>query len=140
VIQIKVSEHERPVSADGPHDPEATRAIASGIDDAFRLLNYATMSVYGLAFPSDVYSVLGDLSAGTYKLPQALHQMTQFIKGRIADGQVRESPHYGKHGGNAGAAYAEMAAALRDASAAATELGQLLGYAQSAISGLESTR
>jgi len=140
VIQIKVSEHDQPVSTDGPHDPEATRAIAAGIDSAFRLLNYATMSHNGLAFPSDVYSVLGELSAAVNKLPQALHQMTQFINTQVTEGHARENPHYGSHSGNTRAAYAQMAAASRDACARADDLAWLLGKAQTAISGLESTR
>jgi hypothetical protein len=98
------------------------------------------MSAYGLAYPSDVYSVLGELSAAVSKLPQALHQMTQFINTQVADGLARENPGYGRHGGNAEATYAEMATASRVACDVASELGRLLGRAQSAISGLESTR
>jgi hypothetical protein len=140
VIEIRASQQDKPVTTDGPHDPDNTRAIAAGIDSAVRLLNYATMSRGGLVFPSDVYSVLGELSAAAGKLPQALHQMSQWIGAQVTDGAARENPHYGKHDGDARAAHAELAAALREAAATATDLAQLLGKGQSAISGLESTR
>jgi len=139
VIEIKAHEQDSRIRPDGPHSSDGTRAIAAGIDSAFRLLNYATMNPAGLTYPSDVYSVLGELSAAVSKLPQALHQMSAFINAQVADGTARENPGYGKHGGNAEAAYAELAAAVRDSSVTATELGRLLGKAQSAISGLEAT-
>ncbi|WP_433474946.1 hypothetical protein ACQPZP_40765 [Spirillospora sp. CA-142024] len=138
MIEIRAAEHDRPVTADGPHDPEGTRAVAAGIDATFRLLNYATMSPNGLAYPSDVYSVLGELSAAAAKLPQALAQMAQFITDQVTSGQAREHPSYGRYGGDADAAARALASVTREASTAAAGLGRLLGEAQSTVRGLEA--
>lgn len=138
MIEIRADEHDRPITADGPHNNERTRAVASGIDTAFRLLNYATWSQNGLTYPSDVYSVLGELSAGVHKLPQALRQMAEFINGQVTSGQAREHPSYGPYGGDAEAAARALASVTREASAAATRLGRLLGEAQSTVRGLEA--
>lgn len=141
MIEIRVDEDDdRPVTPDGPHDRERTRAVAEGIDAACRLLNYATSpEKHGLAYASDVYSVLGSLSAAVNKLPQALNQMIQFINVQVVEGTVRENPHYGKHNGDAEAAYAAMLGALRNAVGAAGDLERWLCEGRSAISGLEST-
>jgi hypothetical protein len=140
MIEIRVDQDDRPITPDGPHSPDRTRAVAEAIDAAFRLLNYATMSPRGLGYPADVYSVLGELAAAVNKLPQALRQMGQFIGDQVAHGRARENAEYGKHGGDAEAAHGEMAAVVRDASAMATELGRLLDKGQSAVRGLEGTR
>jgi hypothetical protein len=137
VIEIRVDEHDPPITPDGPHSPDRTRAVAEAIDAAFRLLNYATMSPSGLRYPADVYSILGELAAATDKFPQALRQLTEFIGEQVADGRVTENPSYGTHGGNAEAAHAEMAAATREASAVVADLAGLLRIAQSAVRGLE---
>jgi hypothetical protein len=139
MIEIRATGDRRPVMADGPHDPDSTRAIAAGIDSAARLLNYATMSPAGLRYPSDVYSVLGELAAAMGKLPQALGQMAQFISAEVYEGRARENAAYGDHGGDARAAHAALAAAVREASSTATALGRLLDRAQAAVRGLEST-
>jgi hypothetical protein len=141
MIQIKTSANARPLTPDGPHDSEGTRAIATGIDAAFRLLNYATSpEKNGLVYPSDVYSVLGELTTAIGKLPQALQQMSQFIGAQVADGAARENPHYGRHGGDAEAAHGELAATVRQASGLATDLARLLGKAQSATAGLDAVK
>lgn len=139
MIEIRISEHDRAITPDGPHNPDGTRAIAAGIDAAFRLLNYATSpEKNGLTYPSDVYSVLGELTAAIGKLPQALQQMSQFIGKQVDDGAVRENPHYGKRSGDAEAAHGELAAAVRQACVVATDLAWLLSKAQSAVAGLEA--
>ncbi|MFI0374237.1 hypothetical protein ACH35V_40810 [Actinomadura sp. 1N219] len=138
MIEIRADEHDRPVTADGPHNNERTRAVAAGIDAAFRLLNYATMSTNGLTYPSDVYSVLGELSAAVSKLPQALRQMAEFIDGQVTSGQAREHPDYGRYGGDADAASRALTSVTREASAAATNLDRLLSKAQSTVRGLEA--
>lgn len=140
MIEIRTDVDAEPAHPDGPHDPDQTLAIASGIDQAFRLLNYATMSRYGLRFPSDVYRVLGELSGAVSKLPQALHQMSQFINAEIAEGRASENAEYGNHDGDAQAAYAAFAAAVREGSTLATDLGRVLDRAQATVRGLESTR
>lgn len=144
MIEIRVEEGAAPVRPDGPHDHESTRAVAAGIDEAFRLLNYATMpgrgGYPGLRFPSDVYSVLGELSAAFGKFPQALDQMRQFIAAEVSEGWARENPHFGPHGGDAEAAHVALAASLTEASAYAQALAQALGTGQSAVRGMESTR
>jgi hypothetical protein len=140
VIEIRTDADAEPAHPDGPHDHEQTRAIASGIDDAVRLLNYATMSRYGLRYPSDVYSVLGELSGAISKLPQALRQMSQFIGAEVAEGRARENADYGRHGGDAQAAAGALAAAVREGSVLATDLSRVLDRAQAVVRGLESTR
>lgn len=140
MIEIKIEEDDKPLSPDGVHSREGTRAIASGIDEACRLLNYATMSSQGLTYPSDVYSVLGALAAAMGKTPQALRQMDAWMKDQVATGQARENAHYGAHGGDAQHAYEAMSGALRYASGLAAELGNALASAQAALSGMESTR
>ncbi|MGP4030239.1 hypothetical protein [Actinomadura sp. 3N407] len=138
MIEIRAAGHDRPITVDGPHDPEGTRAVAAGIDAAFRLLNYATWSQNGLAYPSDVYSVLGELSAAVHKLPQALRQMNEFIDGQVTSGQAREHPSYGRYGGDADAAARALHSVTREASTAAAGLGRLLAEAQSTVRGLEA--
>ena len=134
---IRTAEHDLAITPDGPHSPDRTRAVAEVIDAAFRLLTYATMSPSGLGWPADVYSVLGQLAAAIDKLPQALRQMTEFIGEQVADGRAIENPSYGRHGGNAEAAHAELAAATREAFLAVADLAGLLRIAQSAVRGLE---
>lgn len=138
MIEIRTDADAEPAHPDGPQDSEQTRAIASGIDDAFRLLNYATMS--GLSYPSDVYSVLGQLSGGIAKLPQALEQMRAWIAREIAEGNARENPRYGEHGGDADAAHAALDKAVREATVHAMALGRALQAGQTAMRGMESTR
>lgn len=139
MIEIRTDENAEPAHPDGPQNPEQTRAIASGIDDAFRLLNYATMGA-GLRYPSDVYSVLGQLSGGIAKLPQALEQMRAWIAREIAEGNARENAHYGEHGGDANAAHAALDKAVREATVHAMALGRALQDGQAAMRGMESTR
>lgn len=139
MIEIRTDVDAEPAHPDGPQDHEQTRAIASGIDDAFRLLNYATMGA-GLRYPSDVYSVLGQLSGGIAKLPQALEQMRAFIAREIAEGNARENAHYGEHGGDADAAHAALDEAVREATRHALALGRALQAGQAAMRGMESTR
>lgn len=140
MLEIRTDENARPANPDGPHDHQQTRAIADGIHDAFRLLNYATMHPQGLQSPSDVYSVLGTLASAVSLLPQSLHQMSQWIGQEVAQGAARENPSYGPHCGNAEAAYAALAAVVREASGTATDLGRLLDKAQAQTRGLESAR
>ncbi|WUI00019.1 hypothetical protein OHR68_42150 [Spirillospora sp. NBC_00431] len=47
------------------------------------------MSTNGLTYPSDVYSVLGELSAAASKLPQALRQLAEFIDGQVTGGRAQ---------------------------------------------------
>jgi hypothetical protein len=145
MIEIRVTDPQdydlpdRPITADGPHSSPGTLAIAAGIDEAFRILNYATSAdKHGLVYPGDVYSVLGELSAALAKLPQALLQMSTFLGDQIARGEVRENPHYGSHRGDGKAAVADLGNVLNGARRLATELSQRLSVAQSTISGMEA--
>lgn len=141
MIEIRTDADAEPAHPDGPHDPDQTRAIASGIDEAFRLLNYATMPGNdGLTYPSDVYSVLGELASGVAKLPQALQQMHAFVAAEVSKGRARENTHYGRYQGDATAAATALLGAVAQASTAATQLQSLLDEAQSTVRGLESTR
>jgi hypothetical protein len=141
VIEITVDDDDdRPVTPDGPHSPERTRAVGEAISEAFRILNYATMpEKHGLAYPGDVYSVLGALSAAMSKLPQALDQMTWFIRKQVSGGKAVENARYGKHNGDTEAAYATMLHALRAATSSAGDLERWLGEGRTALNGMEST-
>ena len=129
----------KPVDTNGPHSSDGTRAIAAGIDEAMRMLNYATMPGNdGLVYPSTVYSVYGELAAALSKLPQALGQMERWIGERAAAGEIRENPDYGQHGGDLQAAHAALVAATAEARTRAGLLSEALGRARSAVSGLET--
>lgn len=128
------------VSVNGPHSSDGTRAIAAGIDEAARMLNYATMPGNGgIVYPSTVYSVYGELMAALDKLPQALNQMATWVIEQADAGAIQENPGYGKHGGDTEAAVTELVAGTGTACAKVHELVMALGRARSAASGLEST-
>ena len=139
MIEIRTDEHSKPLTPDGPHDHEGTRAIADGIDEAFRLLNYATMR-NGLAYPSDVYSMCGALSSALASFPQALQQITDWMKTEVAQGFAIENPSYGHHDGDSAAAYEDLADSLSAAAQVAHSLSRHLNQAQSAVAGMESAR
>lgn len=141
MIEIVTEPGAKPASPDGPHDHELTRVIAAGIDEAARLLNYATMpGNNGLRYPSDVASVLGDLSAAASKLPQAMQQMRQWLADEVAAGHARDSTHYGRYSGNTAAAIAAFCRTMDVAEEAAATLQGLLADGQSTASAMESTR
>lgn len=128
------------VTATGPHSPEGTRAIAAGIDQAMRMLTYATRpGSDGIVHPNTVYDVYGDLIAAIDKLPQALRQMEEWTREQAVALAIRENPEHGKHGGNVHAAHSALHAATRAAITQAAELARVLKHAQRATSGLEST-
>jgi hypothetical protein len=140
VIEIRADEDMEPAHPDGPQSSEQTRAIASGIDEALRLLNYATMNGRnGIEYPSTVYSVLGVLAGAVGKLPQALDQMLYYIAEEVSGGRATENAYYGEHGGDALAALSELKAALTDAVGHAEALARSLGRGQSSMRGMEST-
>ncbi|MFC4910916.1 hypothetical protein [Actinomadura gamaensis] len=139
MIEIRTDADARPARLDGGHHPAQTIAIADGIAEAVRLLNYATdPGKHGLRYPAEVYSVLGSLTSALGMLPQALTQISQFIGHGVADRRITENPHYGSHGGDAHAAHTEMHDAI---TAAIGRLGTALTSLQtahSALSGLEA--
>ncbi|RSM93776.1 hypothetical protein DMB42_52100 [Nonomuraea sp. WAC 01424] len=139
MIEIRTEDDGKPVTVNGPHSSEGTRAIAAGIDAAVRMLNYATMPGNdGIVYPATVYSVYGELIAALDKLPQALQQMERWVGEQVSEGAVRENPDYGKHAGDAEAAHATLAGATLAACAQAAKLSEALGRARSAAGGLES--
>ncbi|MEU4235530.1 hypothetical protein AB0F17_65665 [Nonomuraea sp. NPDC026600] len=139
MIEIRTNDDDKPVTVNGPHSSEGTRAIAAGIDAAVRMLNYATMPGNGgIVYPATVYSVYGELIAALDKLPQALNQMATWVIEKADAGAIREHPDYGKHAGDTTAAVDELVAATGTACAKAHELVTVLGRAQSAAGGLES--
>ncbi len=126
MIEIRAEEGAPVARTDGGHDPEQTRAIADGIREAVRLLNYATMEAGGVRYPSVVYDVLGALAAAAGAMPQALMQMSAWVAGQVQEGTVREV------GGDAAASAYALAGITQEAAAAAARLQRLLDQAQSA--------
>jgi hypothetical protein len=140
VIEIRIDEFAEPAHPDGPQNHEQTRVIASGIHEAFRLLNYATMHSNGLRYPSDVYSVLGTLSSAVALLPQALEQMRRWVAAEVAGGHARENAHYGPCNGDAERAAAALTSTMQEATRAASRLASLLAEGRASMRGMESTR
>ncbi|MFE1777176.1 hypothetical protein [Streptomyces sp. NPDC059008] len=64
---------------------------ASAAAEAVRHLNHATLGPGrdGWQYPSDAYSVVGDLVALAQRLPQALDQIAQFVTQLEAQGHLR---------------------------------------------------
>jgi len=124
------------LNVDGPHSPEYTREVAAACSQAVRVLNHATKPG-GLAHPVDVYEVLGSLAGGAANLPQALNQMARWTRSEAEQGRAAENAAYGSHGGDTGAAVADMAEHLRQAADAADALYEHLHAAREALAGME---
>jgi hypothetical protein len=80
--------HHLETAADGPHDPEATIAVAWLTAETIRYLNHATSSDEGVRFASTLYSVAGALSLAAGRIPQLARQMHAWLKassGRLAN-------------------------------------------------------
>ena len=141
MIEIRTGPDAPAAHTDGGHHPEQTRAIAHGIREAARLLNYATSpESSGLGYPSDVYDVLGTLSSAVALLPQALGQMSEWIRTEVDAGHAQENADYGRYGGDADAAARALASVTTEARAAAEHLQRLLSEGQSTMRGMESIR
>jgi hypothetical protein len=75
---------------DGPHSDQDTAAVASLAAEAVRYLNYATgtHAATGLTWPATAYAVLGSLTALVSRLPQLLSQLSDWLDGELAAGQL----------------------------------------------------
>jgi hypothetical protein len=125
------------LEADGPHSPEYTRAVASSIAEAVRVLNYATLCRSGLEYPSDVSAVIGELAMAIGRLEQTFRQVSAWLGNEWEAGRVSEWSE-GRHGGNAFAAVTEARQELDQAISAAQVLASHLNEAHQATSGLEA--
>jgi hypothetical protein len=136
MIEIRADQTTAPARADGPQSPGQTRAIAEGINEAFVLLNRATMPGRGgLRYPSDAYSVRGDLSAALDTLPSTLEQMHDFITQVVSDPAARQGLGGAPGGGDPQAPH-HLAEAMQEAADLARRLARVLrtaGFAMASI-------
>jgi hypothetical protein len=108
----------------GPHSDEYTTAVAGVFAESVRVLNHATGSADGLAYPQTVYTVLAYLSGGTARLGQLFHQLATFLEDAAAQGLLaddtgtdplqavqRARRHLGTAIGHAAVLFAELSAA-----------------------------
>jgi hypothetical protein len=73
---------------DGPHSDAYTTAVAGVFAESVRVLNHATRSPDGVAYPQTVYTVLTYLSGGTAGLGQLFNQLATFLNEMIAQGRL----------------------------------------------------
>lgn len=117
---------------DGPHRPEYTREVANAVAEGIRVLNYATLGdAPGLDGPDDAYSLIAALYTATQRMPQLAGQITAFLAGWQASGQLADS-----NGLDPTAQVALASYHLGAAHASAMELTAGLRAAQNAIAGL----
>jgi hypothetical protein len=118
---------------DGPHDDEHTAAAADLAAECVRFLNYATGShaPAGLAFPSTVYSIAGNLGMAADRMPQLFDQLSIWLAAEDAAGMLAMDDRT-----PASEAVADAAGRLAYASALAHQLGIALAGVQSALSAL----
>lgn len=108
--------------------------IASAIAEGVRALNHATLppAAPGLDYPGDAYAVLGSLGEAAARLPQALEQIDRFLTGLLDSARLTVNDGDYDPAGR----IAVASEALDDAKAAALQLRELLGEAQTAINAL----
>ena len=125
---------------DGPHSWEYTREVAAAFAEAVRVLNHATLFTdsAGLAYPSDVYHVLGLLADGVDRLPQLLQQLSRFLAAEHKAGRLGEDPD-GPHHADAAAAVADVGRHLALAGISARALAGALRLSRAAAVGLHQT-
>ncbi len=116
---------------DGPHSPDYTAEVGNALAEAVRVLNYATRrGEDGLEYPGDAYTLLGNLHTATSRLPQLLAQVTEFLDGWQASGQLASSD------GDPSMLAARAAFELGEAHTLARNLTSSLQAAQNAIASL----
>ena len=116
----------------GAHSSPSALGLADDAAEAIRALAHVTRPARGgLAYPADVYELLGVLGLLAGCLPQVLAQTSTFLTGELAAGRVVIVA--GDHAGNPGAVIGEAAAILDRAGAAAAGLARDLDAAQSAL-------
>lgn len=106
--------------------------LADDAAEAIRALNHATMSTRdGWEFPSDAYSVIGNLRELAQRLPQVLQQTETFIE-RLAEGDHIRSDR----GGNGATEVIVACDAIERAREDAVKMGAALDTVHSALSPL----
>ena len=64
---------------DGPHSPEQTVEIARAIEEAVRVLSYATRGDAGVRYASTLYDVAGALHTAVSGLGQVFRQADEWL-------------------------------------------------------------
>lgn len=109
-------------AAGGPHDPDATAAVAWLAAEAVRYLNYASRSDEGVEFASTLYTVAGALSPAASRIPQFASQALAWLNAN--SGRLRNDDGT-PVSGTLAAAGASSQAAADTATLLARHLGQL---------------
>jgi len=65
--------------ADGPHSPEQTVEVARVVEEAVRVLAYATRGNAGIRYASTLYDVAGALHAAVCGLDQVFRQADEWV-------------------------------------------------------------
>lgn len=118
------------LNTDAPTDPDYTRDVADALSEAVRVLNHHTAKAGALHAPSDVYDVLGRLSAGTAGMRQLFHQLSVWVAAEHEAGRVRAD-----HGDTEERVRATRSA-LAEAAGVAEALGEVLRSAHNTTSTL----
>lgn len=119
------------LGAQGPHSPRYTLHVAWGWAEGVRVLNYATRSSEGLAWPVTTYELTGALKTGAQRLPQLLQQTSRFLTSEHDAGRMGDTS-----GADPAIAVTAAAISLADAITAATTLETALARAQNALANL----
>jgi hypothetical protein len=116
---------------DGPHSDDYTIEVARAFGEVMRVLNYATRSGAGLAYPQTVYTVTGSLATGGLGFRQLFDQIIGFLGQQAAGGRLADDS-----GADPARVVQRAVHHLRAAQDAANALVVELSAAQSATSGL----
>ena len=65
--------------ADGPHAPEQTVAVARTVEEALRVLVYATRADAGIGYASTLYDLVGALQRSAHGMEQVIRQVTGWL-------------------------------------------------------------
>ena len=65
--------------ADGPHSPEQTVAVARAVEEAVRVLAYATRGDAGVRYASTLYDLVGALQQAAHGMEQLIGQVTGWL-------------------------------------------------------------
>lgn len=65
--------------ADGPHSPEQTADVARAVEEAVRVLSYATRGNAGIRYASTLYDVAGALHTAVAGLDQVFRQADDWL-------------------------------------------------------------
>jgi hypothetical protein len=114
-------------------DPKTPAQLADDAAEAVRSINHLTTrrpTGEGWEFPSDAYSVVGNLGTLAMRLPQALEQLTEFVVTLDADDHVLADD------GATGDRLVALRAGTTDAVAAAEKLRSALDEMHAALAAL----